>query len=40
MKNQEKKIEKKIQNTRGYTRRKLRRLPRLVVKNQNDKWKS
>jgi hypothetical protein len=31
---------KKIQNTRGYTWRKPRSLPNLVMKDQNDKWKS
>jgi hypothetical protein len=34
------KTEKIIQNTRGYLRRKPIRLPKLVVKDQNDKWKS
>jgi hypothetical protein len=39
IKNQEKKkkCEKKIQNTRWYTERNPRRLPKLVVKDQNDK---
>jgi hypothetical protein len=40
IKNQEKKIEKNIQNTRGYTGRKFRRLSKLVMKDQNDKLKS
>jgi len=35
-----KKSRKKIQNTRGYTGRKLRRLSKFVIKDQNDKWKS
>jgi len=38
IKYQEKKM--KIQNTKGYTKRKPRRLSKLVVKDQNDKWKS
>jgi len=32
--------EKNRKNTRGYTWRKLRRLPKLVLKDQTDKWKS
>jgi hypothetical protein len=32
-----KKLKNKIQNTRGYTRRKPRRLSKLVVKDQNNK---
>jgi hypothetical protein len=35
IKYQEKKM--KIQNTKGYTKRKPRRLSKLVVKDQNDK---
>jgi len=32
-------IEKKSKNTRGYTWRKLKRLPKLAVNDQNDKRK-
>jgi len=43
IKNQENKNttkkEKKSKNTRGYTWRKSRRLPKLVMNDQNDKWK-
>ena len=40
IKKRKKKKKKKSQNTRGYIGRKPRIMPKLVVNDQNNKWKS